>query len=127
MDSGNRSGSDAINVTIAPPPPPPGTVAVTSIAYESKGGRNHDKNLFVDAFLRDENGNPVSGATITLVITPVTAGSSPATFTGVTDANGQASMMWKNAPGGCYESTVTSVTATGMTWDGATPPNSSCP
>jgi hypothetical protein len=37
------------------------------------------------------------------------------------------SISWKNAPAGCYTSVVTRVAASGITWDGATPPNSSCP
>jgi hypothetical protein len=37
------------------------------------------------------------------------------------------SISWKNAPAGCYTSVVSRVAASGITWDGATPPNSSCP
>ena len=46
--------------------------------------------------------------------------------TGTTGTDGTVTFTLKNAPSGCYATTVTNVSATGLTWDGATPTNSFC-
>jgi len=69
----------------------------------------------------------VPGASVTLVVTNLSSGSS-STLSGVTDSTGRASMTWRNAPAAaCYRSVVNKVVASGLTWDGATPTNGSCP
>ena len=120
-DSGGRGGSETISVTIAPLP---GTATVTSIAYQSRAMKRR-KDLLIAAWLADEGGKAVSGATVTLLVTPTTGGN-PKTLSGTTDSTGRTSMTWKNVPSGCYESVVTSVSVSGFTWDGGTPPNSFC-
>lgn len=120
-DSGGRSGSDAVTVTVSTSA---SSASVTSIDYAGQGGRYRNKNLIVTATVTDDLGNGVSGASVTLL---VSNGGSASTMSGVTDSTGRASMSWKNAPGGCYQSTVTSVQASGLTWDGATPQNGACP
>jgi hypothetical protein len=42
---------------------------------------------------------------------------------GFTDASGSVTMRIASAPSGSYQSRITSLTATGLTWDGVTPPN----
>jgi hypothetical protein len=121
IDSGGRSGTSSVTVTVTTAATEAG---VTSIAYAGQGGKNRNKNLVVTATVKDNLGNAVSGATVTL---RVSNGSRTSTMSGVTDSTGRASMTWRNHPGGCYSSVVTNVQATGLTWDGATPQNGSCP
>ncbi len=122
-DSGGRSGSAAITVTVAPQA---STSTVASIGYARQGGKSRTRNLVVSATVKNSLGQAVSGATVTLVVTNLSSGSS-STLSGVTDSTGRASMTWRNAPTGCYGSVVTKVVASGLTWDGATPTNGSCP
>jgi hypothetical protein len=49
-----------------------------------------------------------------------------ASGTGTTGTNGTVTFKLVNASSGCYSTTVTNVTAAGLTWDGATPANSFC-
>jgi len=121
-DSGGRTGSDAITVTVAPQAT---TSTVASIGYTRQGGKAQTRNLVVTATVKNNLGQAVSGATITLA---VSNGGSSKTMSAVTDSTGRASVTWKNAPtSSCYTSLVTKVVASGLTWDGATPTNGSCP
>jgi subtilisin family serine protease len=122
-DSGGRSGSDAITITVAPQAT---TSTVTSIGYSRQGGKTRNKSLVVTSTVKNTLGQAVSGATVTLVVTNLSSGSS-STLSGVTDSTGRASMTWRNAPTACYRSVVNKVVASGLTWDGATPTNGSCP
>jgi hypothetical protein len=122
-DTGGRSGSDVITVTVAPQA---ATATVSSIGYARQGGKNRTKNLIITATVKNNLGGAVSGATVTLVVTNQSTGSS-STFSAVTDSTGRASKTWRNAPIACYQSVVNNVVATGLTWDGATPANSYCP
>jgi subtilisin family serine protease len=121
-DSGGRSGSDAITITVAPQAT---TSTVASIGYSRQGGKNRTKNLIVTSTVKNSLGQAVSGATVTLVVSNTNGGSS--TMSAVTDSTGRASMTWRNAPLVCYTSVATKVVASGLTWDGATPQNGSCP
>jgi subtilisin family serine protease len=121
-DSGGRSGSDAITITVAPQAT---TSTVVSIGYSRQGGKNRNKNLIVTSTVKNSLGQAVSGATVTLVVSNTNGGSS--TMSAVTDSTGRASMTWRNAPLVCYTSVATKVVASGLTWDGATPQNGSCP
>ena len=121
-DSGGLSGSDAITITVAPAS---STSMVSSIGYSRQGGRNRTKNLIVTSTVKNNLGQVVSGATVTLVVSN-TNGSS-GTMSAVTDSTGRASMTWRNAPMVCYTSVVNKLVASGLTWDGATPNNGSCP
>ncbi len=59
------------------------------------------------------------------IITSVTiSGPKARGGTGTTDALGEMTYRMNDAPSGTYTTTVTGVTATGLTWDGTTPPNS---
>ncbi len=59
------------------------------------------------------------------IITSVTiSGPKSGGGTGTTDALGEITFKIANAPSGTYTTAVTDVTATGLTWDGTTPPNS---
>ena len=121
MDSGGRTGTDTVTVTVSTTA---NTAMVKSISYSRRGGKNGTRNLIIDSVVNDDLGKAVSGASVTL---SVTNGASTSTMNAVTDTTGRASMTWRNAPAGCYTSAVTNLVAFGLTWDGATPPNSSCP
>ena len=53
-------------------------------------------------------------------------GSIWATAAGTTGSDGTATFVASNFPSGCYTTTITGVTADGLTWDGMTPPNEKC-
>ena len=65
---------------------------------------------------------PQAGATMS--ITLKLNGGFYKSVTGTTNSNGSVSFTVKNAPSGTYQSTVTGVSAAGLTWDLATPVNS---
>jgi hypothetical protein len=50
-------------------------------------------------------------------------GTSSYSGTANTASNGTVTFIFRNAPAGAYSVLVTRVTATGLTWDGLTPPN----
>jgi len=120
-DSGGRTGTDTITVTVSTNAT---TAMVKSISYLRFGGKGGTKNLSIYSVVKDNLGNAISGASVTL---SVTNGASTRVMNAVTDTTGRASMTWRNAPVGCYTSAVANLVASGLTWDGATPANSSCP
>jgi hypothetical protein len=120
-DSGGRTGTDTITVTVSTNAT---TAMVKSISYLRFGGKGGTKNLSIYSVVKDNLGNAISGASVTL---SVTDGASTRVMNAVTDTTGRASMTWRNAPAGCYTSAVANLVASGLTWDGATPANSSCP
>jgi subtilisin len=121
-DSGGRTGSDSITVTVAPQA---SGVLVSSITYARSGGKTRTKNLVITSTVKNNLGNVVSGATVTLVVTNQSTGVS-STLSAVSDATGKAVVSWRNAPIACYKSVVNKVAASGLTWDGMTPANSYC-
>ena len=126
-DSGSKTGSDSISITVGTPPPPPAEateVSVASVSYATNGGKNQDKHLYVTVALEDDLGNPVSGAFVSITLANTTTGGSW-TDTALTGSNGTVTWTLKNAPSGCYSTTVTDVNA-GLTWDGFTPENALC-
>jgi hypothetical protein len=78
-----------------------------SDGYALSGGKNRDRHLAVTVRLVDGSGAPVEGAS-----------------TRLTDSLGEVTFKINNAASGTYTTTVTSVTAAGLVWDGTTPPNS---
>ncbi len=121
-DSLGESGWDQITLTVTATP---GIVQVLrpsgSDGYSTEGGGAGDKHLVVTVTLVDDTGAPVEGATVSATTSGPKAGGG----TGTTDALGQVTFKITNAPPGTYTTTVTAVTtATGLIWDGTTPPNS---
>jgi hypothetical protein len=115
---GAVSGSAAVTVV-----PAPTSVSVSSITYGVQGGRG--QHLLITVALTDNTGGPVAGATVSVDLYYegiLLIGSG----TGTTGTNGTVTFKVINASSGCYSTTVTNVTATGLAWDGATPPNSFC-
>jgi len=107
-----------------PPTNNPPAVGVDSITYSTEGGKNKDKHLTVSVHVSDDSDdseNNVSGASVSILLSN---GNSSWTATGITSSTGDAGFTLKNTPSGTYTSTITNVIASGLTWDGLTPPNS---
>jgi len=118
-DSGSKTGTDLISITVGTPPQEPTTVSVVSIDYSTIGGGRH---LLITVALEDDFGYPVADASVS--INTYRDGSFYATGTGTTGTDGTLTYKLRNSPSGMYTTTVTDVTAAGLTWDGVTPPNS---
>jgi len=114
-DSGGKTGSDSISVTVGTPPPEPTTVSVTSITYATEGGRKQDKNLLITVALEDDLGSPVAGASVSIDL--YRDGELDSVGTGTTGTDGTITFSRKNARTGAYTTAVTDVTAAGLTWD----------
>ncbi len=89
--------------------------------YEPSQG---DKHLSVTVTVIDGSSNPVSGASVSIEL--FRDNNLFGTFTGTTGASGQVTFTEKNAPSGCYTTSVTDVTASDLSWDGLTPVNGRC-
>jgi hypothetical protein len=120
-DSGGKTGSNSISITVGTPSEP--TVSVDSIAYATEGGRDGKKHLYVTVALEDDLENPVAGASVSIKLDNTTT-SQFWTGAGTTGTDGTVTFTLNNAPSGCYTTTVTDVTAEG--WDGITPENEFC-
>ena len=120
-DTRSISGSGTANFSIGHAPSEPTTAIVNSITYITEGGKNSNKHLSIRIAVIDDFGNPVANASVSINLTlnDNVVGSG----TGTTGSNGMVTFSYKNAPSGHYETKITGVTATGLTWDGATPPN----
>ncbi|MCL7454773.1 MAG: S8 family serine peptidase, partial [Anaerolineae bacterium] len=123
-DSGGRTASASIGITVGTPPPEPPTVSVSSIAYATAGGRDGKKHLSVSVALVDDLGGPVAGASVSIRL-ELDSGSAW-TFAGTTGSDGVVAFSLLNASSGCYTTTVTHVAADALTWDGVTPENDFC-
>ena len=96
-------------------------MSVASVDYQTSGGKDGNKNLIVTLTVLS-GGNPVAGASVSITLS--VSGGPSWNGSGTTGSNGNVSFNLNNAPSGTYTTLVTNVTASGFTWDGATPPNS---
>ncbi|MCH7558312.1 MAG: hypothetical protein IIB56_12775 [Planctomycetes bacterium] len=113
-DSGGKTGSDSISITVGTPPAEATTVSVVSIDYATEGGKNKDKHLLITVALLDNLGDPVAGASVSIDL--FRDGSPAGSGSGTTGSGGTVTFTLKNAKSGCYTTTVTDVTS-GLTWD----------
>ena len=113
------SGSEPIP-TPTPTPVPGETVGVTDINYAVYGGKNNDKHLDDTLTLWDDKENPVAGVAVSITLNNITTGD-VWNGTGSTGSDGTVVFSLKNAPTGCYTTTIIDVTAEGLTWDSANP------
>ena len=123
-DSGGATASSSISITVGNPPAEATTVSVNGITYATEGGKNQDKHLLITVALVDDLGNLAAGASVSIDL--FRDGSLAGSGTGTTGADGTVTFSLKNAKSGCYTTTVTDVTAEGLTWDGVTPANEFC-
>jgi subtilase family serine protease len=93
------------------------TVAVTSIGYTPQGS-----GLGISVALQNNLGQPVSGASVSIEV--YLNGKAYASGTGTTGSAGTVAFGLRRAPKGTYTTTVTKVSAAGLTWNGVTPSNS---
>ena len=98
------------------------TVTVESITYTTRGGRYDDKHLDITLLLLNELDQPVADALVSVTLSCDTGGSW--NFQGTTGSGGTVTFTLLNHGSGCYSTEVASVQASGLTWDGDTPPNS---
>jgi len=120
-DSGGKTGSVSIKITVGAPSGPT-TVSVSSITYGTEGGRNSDRHLLITVALVDDLGDPVADASVSIDV--FLDGSLYGSGTGTTGTDGTVTFKTNNAPSGIYTTTVTDVTAAGLSWDSSTPDNS---
>ena len=114
---GVTSNSATLEVTAATTVP---TVSVDSVTYATEGGGNNDKHLLITVALVDDLGGSVSGASVSIDL--FRDGSFVGSGTGTTGTDGTATFKLNNAQSGCYTTTVTDVTAGGLTWNPVTTP-----
>jgi hypothetical protein len=122
-DSGGKTGSASINITVGTPPVNETTVSVDSITYSTEGGRHNDRHLLITVALLDDLDNSVAGASVSIDLFRED-GSFVGSGTGTTGTNGTVTFTLKNARSDCYTTTVTKVTAAG--WDNLSPENKFC-
>jgi subtilisin family serine protease len=121
-DSGSKTRTASVSVTVGDPPDFATISSVDSISYSTFGGNNANKNLQISLVIRDDFGAPVVSGTVEISLSR--NGSPIATGSGITDSTGSLSFNLRNASSGTYVTTVTDVQATDLTWDGNTPANS---
>jgi uncharacterized repeat protein (TIGR02543 family) len=103
------------NFNKLPESPTADTVTVYSIVYSGSGGRDNNKHLHVTISLKDNLGNWVSGAAVSITLE---RNELPyATVTGSTNSSGSVTFSFNNAPSGTYSTLINDVSAMGLTWD----------
>jgi hypothetical protein len=107
------SGLSSFTVTDSQASP---TMYVERIDYRLSGRKGRD--LMIDITVIDISDNQVEGAQVDISVTldGVTFGTGSGA---TTNSSGIASYKVRNAPEGCYETTVTTVSKIGMIWDSA--------
>ena len=120
-DSGGKTGSDSISITVGDPPDQATEVGVDSATLAGEGGKNADKHVNVTYLVLDNLGATVAGAVVDNTLTNTTTGQSWV-GSAPTGANGTVTFTLKNAPKGCYVPTIDGVSATGLDWDLVTSP-----
>jgi len=124
LDTRGVSGSGSATFTVGPAPTEATIASVNSINYATSGGKNNDKHLSVTVAVVDNLGSSVMSASVSIILSHDSGKSWNGD--GTTGTNGTVTFSLRNAPSGCYETTVTNVVAEGLTWDGLTPTNGIC-
>ncbi len=89
----------------------PTLMTVNPIGYTTSASK-----LSVTLTVINNFGNPVANASVSVTVN--LNGSTYGSGTASTGSNGQVTFQLRNAPSGTYTTTVTSVTASGLTWNG---------
>ncbi|MGE5293613.1 MAG: S8 family serine peptidase [Solirubrobacterales bacterium] len=97
------------------------TASVGSITYKTAGGYPNNLDLYITIQVEDDLGNPLYGASCMPAI--YLNGRIYRAMSGRTNASGSATLRIASAPSGTYQTRISSLTATGLTWDGVTPDN----
>ena len=83
-------------------------------------------HLLITVALVDNLSNPVSGASVDMFLVNTDTGQLWIGSDGTTGDDGTETWRLRNAPPGCYTTSVISVIADGLAWDFVTPPNEFC-
>jgi len=110
--SGGFEDTTTLTVTIAPEEPT--TSSVSSVSYATSGGKDDSKHLYITIEIFDNFTNPVSGASVSIDLDR--DGSFITSGTATTATDGTVTFSLKNAASGHYETDVTSVSASGLTF-----------
>ncbi len=92
---------------------------VDCITYNTQGGPNGLKHLKITVTIVDDTNAPVGGAGVNMTL----FGNTSYNFGGSTDAQGEVTFTLLMASNLCYTSDVTNVSASGLSFNGAEPPN----
>jgi subtilisin len=122
VTDGTNTESKGLSITVGSPPTVATHVSVDDISYATQGGRNGGKNLLITVALKDNLQNPVAGASVSIDLLNEDTSQSWL-GSGTTGSDGTVTFSLKNAPSGSYKTTVTDVTAAGLTWDETSPAN----
>lgn len=102
----------------------PTSVAIGCVTFETSGGPNGDKHLYIRVRVVDNFGNPVAGAIVSVDVERDGASIGSGVLS-TTNENGIAGYTAKNQPTALYEVTAASATADGLTFvEGSLPENS---
>jgi subtilase family serine protease len=96
------------------------TMTVSAISYSASGRRDSDLNITLA--IVNNLGSPVADASVSITLD--FNGSAYASGTAATGSNGEVTFTLENARAGTYSTVVTSVKASGLTWNGQYPANS---
>jgi hypothetical protein len=114
--SGTSSASFSMQATSSA-----NSVSVAAIDYATTGGKKNDKHLNITVQAVNNDGNAVSGASVSIELSR--GGTPIASAAGTTGNTGTVTFVYNNAPSGTYTTRVTDVAAAGLQWDGNTPTN----
>ena len=92
-----------------------------SVTYSMNG-----PHLLITVALVDNLSNPVSGASVDMFLVNTDTGQLWIGSDGTTGDDGTETWRLRNAPSGCYTTSVISVISDGLAWDFVTPPNEFC-
>lgn len=95
---------------------------VECVSYNTEGGKNADKHLLITIQVADDFATALAGAQVAIAVT--SDGQPFGTGSGTTNSQGTVTFSAKNARDATYETTVTSITAGSLVFDGSTPANS---
>jgi subtilisin len=115
-DTKGQTAGHSIGVTVSNAATPEGqTASVDSVTYT--GGLD----LTITMHVRNDVGSPVANATVMLAI--YRNGGIYMAAMARTNASGFGAVRLARAPSGVYETRITNLTTTGLSWDGTTPQN----
>lgn len=108
---GNLEDTTSLTVTAAPEEPT--STIVSSINYITYGGKDNSKHLDITISIIDNFANPISGASVSIELSR--DGGFITSSTGTT-TEGTVTFSLKNAASGHYETDVTNVISSGLTF-----------
>jgi len=114
-DSGEKTGSTTISITVGDAPTIATTVSVDSIMYTTHGGKDGSKHLDITITIINDFTNTVSGASVSITLKNIDTGGSWS-GTATTGSDGTVTFTLNNAASGHYETDVTNVIASGLTF-----------